>query len=465
MSFEDFKQYNWNKDTFCPHPWISFYPSPRGDVFPCCVSMKYRPPGKVDPDGDIDKMMNSTDFNTMRLKMMNGERPKECGDCWLREDSGVRSDRVSMLRRWTYDPETHGMGQEKGRKKYETLLKDAIDRTNPDGSINDFKMYYLEYRDNNICNYKCRFCNVNSSNTWVKEWKALGRMGSAPFNINAKTGVAQSGVQWDKMDLTHLTNIHMAGGEPTAMDSTYWLLEHLIEIDRAKEIEIGIVSNTSRLVYKKKNILDLLSHFKFVNWSVSADAMGKAHDLLRAGGLDDWDKVKANILEIRDWADHPERSMKFHSTMNWSNAFQWWDMKRELDIDSDKPIDIQVYFSTGPDGHGLNDLPTAQLKRIQDFYKNKSNYANKEVTQILAMCEKWMPKNEKQEEQRQVHMSRFKEEQIYFDRSRGQIWTDVFPEWADFFKSIQLPTKVRDSAINMQDMVKQQIAEFPGKYF
>ena len=81
MSFKDFKQYNWNKDTFCPHPWISFYPSPRGDVFPCCVSMKYRPPGKVDPDGDMDKMMNSTDFNTMRLKMIDGERPKECTDC------------------------------------------------------------------------------------------------------------------------------------------------------------------------------------------------------------------------------------------------------------------------------------------------------------------------------------------------------------------------------------------------
>ena len=91
----------------------------------------------------------------------------------------------------------------------------------------------------------------------------------------------------------------MAGGEPTAMDSTYWLLEHLIEIGRALEIDIGIVSNSSRLVYKKKNILDLLSHFKWVNWSTSADAMGKAHDYPRAGGLDDWDKVELNIFAIQ----------------------------------------------------------------------------------------------------------------------------------------------------------------------
>ena len=70
----------------------------------------------------------------------------------------------------------------------------------------------------------------------------------------------------------------MAGGEPTAMDSTYWLLEHPIEIGRAKHVDIGIVSNSSPSGIQKEKILDLLPHFAWVNWSTSADAMGKAHD-------------------------------------------------------------------------------------------------------------------------------------------------------------------------------------------
>ena len=36
-AFAEFKKLNFNLDTFCPHPFVSFYPSPRGDVFPCLV--------------------------------------------------------------------------------------------------------------------------------------------------------------------------------------------------------------------------------------------------------------------------------------------------------------------------------------------------------------------------------------------------------------------------------------------
>ena len=123
--------------------------------------------------------------------------------------------------------------------------------------------------------------------------------------------------------------------------------------------------------------------------------------------------------------------------MNWSNAFQWWDMKRKLDIDNPNPINIEVFFSTGPHGHGINDCPTEVIERIYDFYKTKNNY--KEVEQILNMCEKWMPKDKETNDKRWVHLSRYKEEQIYLDWSRKQIWSDVFPEWKDLWLSIPLP--------------------------
>ena len=86
--------------------------------------MKYRP--KVDADSNVDKMMNTDAFKEMRLKMINGERPRECSDCWIREDSGVRSDRKVMIE------------QQLKVKKKKQLLYDAIDRTNADGSVSDY---------------------------------------------------------------------------------------------------------------------------------------------------------------------------------------------------------------------------------------------------------------------------------------------------------------------------------------
>ena len=135
-------------------------------------------------------MMNTDAFKTMRLKLMNGERAKECSDCWIREDSNVRSDRNVMLE------------QALKVKKRRDSLYDAVDRTNADGSIDDYKVSYLEFRDNNICNYKCRFCNINSSNSWVKEWTEMERMHDAP-QYKLKLVLVGPGMDWTKLDFNN----------------------------------------------------------------------------------------------------------------------------------------------------------------------------------------------------------------------------------------------------------------------
>ena len=52
---------------------------------------------KVRSDNDLDKMMNTEAFKKMRRKMIAGKRPVECRDCWIREDSGIKSDRQTMI--------------------------------------------------------------------------------------------------------------------------------------------------------------------------------------------------------------------------------------------------------------------------------------------------------------------------------------------------------------------------------
>ena len=81
------------------------------------------------------------------------------------------------------------------------------------------------------------------------------------------------------------------------------------------------------------------------------------------------------------------------------------------------------------------------------------------------MCDKWMPKNEEENQKRLNHMSRYKEEQIYLDHSRGQVWLDVFPEWADVWLNIPLPPRKRDNVRHLYPLIEKQIANNPGKYF
>ena len=447
-AFAEFKKLNFNLDTFCPHPFVSFYPSPRGDVFPCCIAMKYKAPSKVRKDNDVTKMMNTEDFKDLRRALINGERHAICNDCWIREDAGVDSDRRTVLQRFTH-------------KKYIHRLQDVVDKTQPDGTIPDFKIKYLEFRDNNICNYRCRFCNINSSSTWLSEWVEMGRLKVAPETLNTKTGVAESGIDWNQIDLSELTDIHMAGGEPTAMDSTYWLLKRLVENGQSKNIEIGIVSNTSKLERKKQDILELLSNFKWVNWSTSIDGLGKVHDYLRSGGLDDFDLVDKNIWKIHEFVqqDPEKRSMKFHSTINWSNAFAWWDVWKRYQLEPDVPLNVQTFFSTGPEGTGINDLPNEYIQRIIDFYKPKSN--SKQIGKIITFCEKNMAKTPEEDEKRWHSLMNYKEEQMFLDNTRDQVWLDVFPEWEDLWLEIPIHEKAPE---NVLARVKAQKERYPEKY-
>lgn len=434
--FAKFKRYELNQDTMCLHPFISFYPSPRGEVFPCCVAMKFKAHTTIDPDMDMDKMLNSEGFKKLRRDLISGVRAEECQDCWIREDSGIQSDRIKFLN-WN-------------QEKRLTDIKNVVDATEHDGSIPNFKIKYLEFRDSNICNYRCRFCNVNSSSKWISEWIDMGRSEFGPSEPDRKTGVSQSGIDWSKIDLSHLTNIHMAGGEPTVMDSTYDLLHNLIESGQSKKIDVGIVSNTSRLNYKKQDILKLFRNFRYVNWSVSLDGLGKTHDYLRAGGLDDWERVDKNIWALKKWQLDWKfsSSVKFHSTMNWNNAFQWWDLYKRYELDADTPLDVEVFFSTGPTGTGINELPNEQIERIIEFYESKNNY--KPVQRILQFCKNNLAKTPEENARRYELVKEYKYEQIYLDMSRKQKFIDVFPEWEDFFKSIDCLVDLQERPIMRQ---------------
>ena len=79
----------------------------------------------------------------------------------------------------------------------------------------------LDIRSSNLCNYKCRFCGIVSSNSWLKDLKALGN--PVKENYDAKTGISEFNIPWEdlKTHLPHVKRVKLAGGEPVMMAGTY----------------------------------------------------------------------------------------------------------------------------------------------------------------------------------------------------------------------------------------------------
>ena len=154
---------------FCPPIGTLFFRANK-DVFPCCETNLV----KAQFNETIEKTANAPAFNNLRLEFLKNSNllPSVCYNCEVHE----QSNKVSMRQRAIRD--FHDLDYNKAKSI-----------TNEDGSVKDFKLGRLDIRSSNLCNYKCRFCGIVSSNSWLKDLKALGN--SVKENYDAKTGISE----------------------------------------------------------------------------------------------------------------------------------------------------------------------------------------------------------------------------------------------------------------------------------
>jgi len=146
-----------NTDRFCILPWIHFHAWPDGKTFPCCMSDSRKPVANTNAESII-KMMNSDDFKELRLNMLSNKVSKICHRCYDVEKLGTWSLRQSN-------------NVQRGMKNLH-----IVNETNPDGSIDNFILKYLDIRFSNICNFKCRSCGPSCSSQWAQEQYAWCRI-------------------------------------------------------------------------------------------------------------------------------------------------------------------------------------------------------------------------------------------------------------------------------------------------
>ena len=241
---------------------------------------------------------NSKFKKEQRAKMLNGERPKECGYCWKIEDLGndYFSDRhYKTSDTWAWD-------------RFEDIAK-----SNPQ---DDVYPSYLEVSFSNACNFACAYCSPEISSKWMEDVKQNGEYptkhgshnldylkesGKIPYKNSEHNPYGEGFWKWFPDALPHLKVLRITGGEPTMSKDTWKLLDYLIENPR-KDLDIAINSNLcvtdvliKKLILKINQLADVGVK---VDVYTSLESTGKQAEYARDG------------LDYYTWIENVETILK-----------------------------------------------------------------------------------------------------------------------------------------------------------
>jgi sulfatase maturation enzyme AslB (radical SAM superfamily) len=329
-------------DTYCTLPWASMMLNTEGKVQVCCISGKVGDTKK----NSLTEIWNSDELKQLRKDMLSGVRNNICSRCYDQEDQNIRSSRKT----WNY--------------LFNEVTTDIVPETKTDGSLDRFELKYMDLRFSNLCNFKCRTCFPVYSSKIAAEKKI-----PEVLKINANDIITQF-----KHHYPYLKMIYFAGGEPMLLKEHWEMLKDLIELDRAKDIDLLYTTNGSTLTFKDHDIIDYWPKFKSVNVQFSIDAMGKQAEYWRDGTV--WEEIVENIKRVKTCP--PTVAFKPHGTVGWPNIHSWIAfIKYAVDNKFCVGNDINAWTLTGPIEFSLQSAPLFKKEEIKIEIENLIDYLRK----------------------------------------------------------------------------------------
>jgi MoaA/NifB/PqqE/SkfB family radical SAM enzyme len=341
--------------TYCVLPWAHLYTGPDGIISPCCVGKEL---GKYQ-ETTLKETWNTAKMKQLRLDMLSGVRNDICSVCYDHEDNGFKSMRQAFINDMT------------------DVTENVTAMTNPDGSLSDFKLYYLDLRFNNLCNFKCRSCGPKFSSSIAVELIKNPNLNIENNPVTGGFNQNQGLISEIEKHYPYIKSIYFAGGEPMMQEEHWNILQHFTETDTAKNVSLIYSTNTSKISYKNNSVFDYWKHFKAVHVQMSIDAEGKRAEYWRDGT--DWETVYNNIKLISSSGAY----YTVHSVISWMNIYSYIELVKKLLEEKIVPADkftIWCLADTKTIEFSLHILPEFKKEEISlaldDFilYLQKSSY-------------------------------------------------------------------------------------------
>lgn len=376
------------KDNFCISPWVNFTLFPNGDVRPCCVAQETY--GNLNQD-KLENIINSQKAVKFRELFLKNEIPASCEHCIISETSGRVSLRQDLNNRFL---------QEGDKKKFKN-------------TIENFEPLYLDLRDTNLCNFKCRICHHDLSSSWWEDTKEISPNYSQPKIIQAQLNIKN----FLEQNLTNCKEIYFAGGEPLLNNNH---LEILKELDRRQMFDVKLLYNTnlSLLEHRGESYIKFWKKFKDVSLGISIDDIGTAAEYSRKGT--NWKVIEKNINSLS------KNQLNYYFLVSIS-MFNIFHLKELFQFLQAYQKDIRVNLVNWPEFYNIKHLPEelkeAVLFNINEIKKDFSNY--KDEFEIIENA----ITQPRDDYQFKIFIHKVKE----LDQIRGEKLTDNCPEFSRFY--------------------------------
>ena len=351
-----------DENIICPMVWDHLCVNTRGSNRLCCNSITQ----------DMDFFIENYDEhwtdhrNKVKAEMLKGIRPKICQACWKKEDSGISSLREQTIFKY------------KKNLRWDNFLKTVEqDRVSP---------VELDLKLGNYCNLSCRMCNSYSSSQFAAELKKIYKdtevdLSSSLQEFNYKQN------KWydDPVFLERIKNfidngaydLKFTGGEPLMVPGVEQLVDYCIEKDKAKNIQIQIITNGTLIT---KEWLEKLSNFKVVILTVSIDGTGNTYEYIRYHTV--WTETEEKLLLINKFTkEHYHLRMELTFCLQVYNMFEIHKMimlRRKLKclincIVLDNPEYLDV--SNAPEQAKIDAIDLVEKINLEDNY-NEERFRN-----------------------------------------------------------------------------------------
>jgi hypothetical protein len=268
--------------TFCMAPWTHTYLSPQTERRLCCASREPAQSFKqyIDTGNEakeykpltLEEHWNSEHMRSVRLRMMAGERLKECEVC---NDKLLNTD---VYRSYF-------------NRLFRHKINEAYASTDDTGHTR-MKTISFDYRFNNLCNFKCRMCGDMLSSSWeaesrkYKKWNKESQPWMAsPLREQIKKFQDSQVVEEfvTAIETKQIREIYWCGGEPLMWEMHWKAMERIIELGFADEVYVRYNTNLSRTSLGKSNLFDLLGYFNDYQICASIDGTGQVGEYIRDG--------------------------------------------------------------------------------------------------------------------------------------------------------------------------------------
>jgi hypothetical protein len=288
--------------TYCAAKWTqALFQLHLGKLHNCCLT----------PAQQIDKtnFFESKQLVEERQEFLAGKKIKECGVCWVAEEKGLVSDRLSK----SSDPSAISLYQSESRFQSKGIVPS-----------------YIELSLSNRCQFRCAYCSPENSSSLYKEMKEFG-----PYRTTDDFGQGEYLIRGDNFFLETDDNpyldsfinwfpeisgqvkvLRFTGGEPLLSHKLYDLLDLFI-VHPAPELELIFNSNLGVQPKILEQFLENLKKlpigsYRNVTFVTSIDGWGKGAELARFGLS--LELFEANYLKIRE--ELPEAEIRFTCTVN-----------------------------------------------------------------------------------------------------------------------------------------------------